>query len=174
MADESWDSIISSAGDSFNRPPEENFEFRIVRAEAVIGKNSPHYEQLKVDAKIVHGPHANKSIKTFYLVKAVGNEKRFAKFLRQLRVLGITTDTLRRENPTMAQIAQAIEERRFTGKVKHNSDAQYGDSADLEWGQMNPPNDEEDEIMEFPSVSAAESLGYGDNSAVAAADDAAF
>jgi hypothetical protein len=39
---------------------------------------------------------------------------------------------------------------------------------------MNPPNDEADEIMEFPAVSEAEALGYTDSAPAAVADDAAF
>lgn len=174
MADESWDDIIADAGDSFNRPPEDEYEFRISAAEAVRGKQSPFYEQLKVDAKIAHGPQAGKAIKTFYLVKAVGDSKRLAKFLRQLGVLGISTDTLRSEQPSMAQIAKAIENKCFTGKVKHNSDARYGDSADLEWGQMNPPSTDIEPVLSFPAISEAETLGYSDAVAVPVTDDAAF
>lgn len=174
MAGASWDEIIAEAGDGFNRPPEDEYEFRITSAEAVTGKKDPFYEQLKIEAKIAQGPQAGKSIKTFYLVKAVGDTKRLAKFLRQLRVLGISADTLRSEQPSMAQIAKAIEGRPFIGKVKHNSDAKYGDSADLEWGQMSPPSTPIEEVTAFPAIGEAESLGYDATASVAIAEDAAF
>lgn len=174
MADESWDALIAEAGDAFNRPPEDTYEFRITSAEAVRGKKEPFFEQLKVHAKIAYGPEAGKSIKEFYMVKNTSDPKKLAKFLRGLRVLGISSDTLRKENPSMAQIAKAIEDRMFTGKVKHNSDPRWGDSADLEWGQLNAPTEEMGEVTVFPAVSDAESLGYGSGDAVATDDDAGF
>ncbi len=170
MADESWDDIVASAGDSFNRPPEGEYEFVITDAVAGVGSKEPHNPNVKVSAKIASGPQAGKSIKDYYIVKSTGGAK---KFLSDLKALGITTDALLVERPTMDQIAKVIIGKTFTGKVVHKSSDRWGDSAELDWS-MRAPATGAVAVTSFPALSEGEQLGYGSGEAVAAADDAAF
>lgn len=169
MADESWDDIIAEAGDSFNLPPEGEYDFVITETEAKVSANSGN-PMIETKAKIVGGPHNGKAIKRFYIVRSV---KTARSFMNHMQAVGISVETLRDQKPTLDQIAKAIVGKPFRGKVVHKSDARWGDSAELEW-QMRAPESGAQAITVFPGVTEAETLGYGSGSAPATDDDAGF
>jgi hypothetical protein len=167
--EESWDDIIAEAGDGFNRPPEGEYDFLIEEAESKVSKSGN--PMIRVKAKITGGPQHGKAIKDFYVIRSKSQAE---KFMLHMRAVGITIDTLRDLKPTMAQLAKALEGKPFRGKVKHKSDDDFGDSAELAW-TMKPPTGGAVAVTEFAAVSEAEALGYGSGEAPAAAtDDAAF
>lgn len=170
MADESWDDFITEAGDAFVMLPEGEYDFVITEAEGKVSKSGN--PMVRVAAKVTTGPHAGKSIKDFYVLRAASQAK---KFVLHMRAMGITIETLAAHKPTMQQLAKAMEGKTFRGKVKHNSDDDFGDSVDLAWA-MKPPTGGAVAVTSFPALTEAESLGYGSGagSDVVAADDAAF
>lgn len=168
MTEESWDDIISEAGDGFNRPPEGEYDFIITDTESkVSGAGNP---MIKVESKITTGPQAGKSIKEFYVIRMASQAK---KFMQNMQAVGISVDTLREAKPTMDQIAKVMVGKPFRGKVIHKSSDEWGDSAELSWS-MKPPAGGAAAVTSFPAVTDAEALGYGSQQSVATDDDAGF
>lgn len=168
MADESWDDIIAEAGDGFNLPPEDTYDFVITETEAKV--SSAGNPMIVTKAKIANGPHQGKAIKQFYVIRTVKNA---TSFMRHMQAMGITIEVLREHKPSLDQIAKVMVGKQFEGDVVHKSDARWGDSAELSW-QMRAPKTGAIPVTSFPGVSEAESLGYGDAAAVATDDDAGF
>jgi len=168
MADESWDDFIKEAKDNYDLPPEGEYDFVIIEAEAKV--SSAGNPMIRVKAKITNGPHAKKTIKDFYVIRMASQVK---KFMMHMKAVGITLDTLTTHKPTMDQLAKVMEGKTFRGKVVHKSDDRFGDAAELSWSMM-PPAGGAAAVTSFPTISEAEALGYGSGDTVVAGDDAAF
>lgn len=167
MADESWDAFIEEAGDAFNPLPEGEYNFVVTEAEGKVSKTGN--PMVRVSAKVVDGPHAGKTIKDFYVLRMASQVK---KFVPHMKAMGITLEVLSAHKPTMQQLAKVMEGKPFRGKVKHTSSDDFGDAVELSWAML-PPATGAVAVTSFPALTEAESLGYGNDTAVAT-DDAAF
>lgn len=168
MADETWDAFIEEAGDAFNPLPEGEYAFIITDAEGKV--SSSGNPMVRVSAKVTDGPHAGKAIKDFYVLRMASQAK---KFVMHMQAVGITIETLSQHKPTMQQLAKVMIGKPFRGKVKHTSSDDFGDAVELSWA-MKPPATGAVAVTSFPDLTEGESLGYGDGTAVASDNDAAF
>lgn len=170
MADESWDDFITEAADAFNPLPEGTYDFIITETEGKVSSNGN--PMVRVSAKVTTGPQAGKTIKDFHVLRIASQAK---KFVLHMKAMGITIETLTAHKPTMQQLAKAMEGKTFRGDVKHTSSEDFGDAVELKWA-MKPPTGGAVAVTSFPTLTEAESLGYGSGagSDVVAADDAAF
>jgi hypothetical protein len=168
MADESWDSFMSDAKDALKPLPEGTYNFVITETEGKTSKTGN--PMVVVKAKVADGPEAGKAIKQFYVLRMASQAK---KFMAHMKAMGITLEVLQEHKPTMQQLAKAMEGKPFRGKVKHESDEDYGDSVELSWAML-PPEGGAVAVTSFPALTEAESLGYGSASSVATDDDAGF
>jgi hypothetical protein len=168
MAEESWDSFIEEAGDGFNLPPADTYDFVVIAAEGKVSTSGN--PMVMVEAKIASGPQAGKTIKRFYVIRMASMAK---KFMDNMKAMGITMDVLAQHKPTMQQLAAVMVGKPFRGKIKHVSDEEWGDYAELVWS-MKPPTGGAVAVTSFPGLSPAEELGYGSGASVSTADDAAF
>lgn len=167
MADESWEETIRQAGDRYNIAPEGEYEFRIEKAESTVF--STGNAGIKVDLKVAEGPEAGKSVKT---VNVVRSPKAAGLFLDHLNAVGITSDTLIEQKPTLDQIAKVMPGVQVFGSVKH-SEYRGRTQAELEWN-MRPSKYGVKPITEFPDLNEADALGYGSADTVDIDDDAGF
>lgn len=149
MADMPWDELIAEAGDRFNIAPEGEYDFTILETEATTFKSGN--AGIKAKLKVAEGPHAGKSVKTVNVVKS---PKAAGLFLRHIAAVGITPDTLREHNPTLAQIAKVMEGKRVRGTVKH-TEFRGETQAELEWN-MRAPEGGAIEVTSFPAVAAVD------------------
>lgn len=167
MADESWEDIITKAGDRYNIAPEGTYEFRIEEAESKVfnSGNSGIVAKLKV----AYGPEAGKSVKPVNIVRT---PKAAGLFLDHLNALGITPDVLMEQKPTLDQIAKIMPGIHVQGTVKH-TEYKGRTQAELEWN-MRPSMHGAKPVTEFPDLNDADSLGYSSADTVDTDDDAGF
>jgi hypothetical protein len=173
----SFADLADMAGDRFNPPPEGKYEFTIHAAEATVSKRSGN-DMIVCSLKIAEGPEAGKSIKTVYVSKPGAGTKpdkldgALRMFTRNLKAVGITLETLKEHNPTMAQIAQVMIGKTVSGPIEHE-DYQGEMQAGLK-GPMRAPSGGAIEVTGFPVLSAAQEVYGSDAGAPQIADDAGF
>jgi hypothetical protein len=164
MADKSWDELISDAGEEFNLLPEGDYQAIIRATEASVSKNSGN-QMINCTIKIAEGPHSGKSIGTVYVSKPGPGTKpeklegAARMFFRHLKAVGITTDTLKAHNPTMAQIAAVMQGKAVSVKVKH--DSYNGTESAKHQGPLLAPSGGAVAVTEFPTVAETQTVGYG-------------
>jgi hypothetical protein len=154
MADKSWDDIIADAGDDFNIPPEGKYQAVIKTAESTVSRSGN--QMVSCGITIAEGPHARKFIKTVHISKpgpgtAPDKAEGAARmFLRHLKALGITIETLKQHNPTMDQIAAVAVGKPVTVNVKH---AEWNGNVQAEHqGPLMAPASGAVEVTSFPPV----------------------
>lgn len=163
MADKSWDELINDAGEEFNLLPEGDYQAIIRTAEASVSKNSGN-QMINCMIKIAEGPHSGKSIGTVYVSKPGPGTKpeklegAARMFFRHLKAVGITTDTLKTHNPTMAQIAAVMEGKAVSVKVKH--DSYNGTESAKHQGPLLAPMGGAVEVTAFPAATATQVAGH--------------
>jgi hypothetical protein len=159
MADKSWDELISDAGDEFNLLPEGDYQATIREAVATVSKNSGN-QMIECTVKVSEGPHSGKSIGKVFVSKPGPGTKpeklegAARMFFRHLKAVGITTDTLKTHNPTMAQIAAVMQGKAISVKVKHES--YNGVEGAKHQGPLLAPSGGAMAVTEFPSVAATD------------------
>lgn len=170
MADQSWDDILTIAGDKFDILPEGSYPAVIKAAEATVSKNSGN-DMIACTVKVSEGPHAGKGVKTVYVSKPGPGTKpdkmegAVDMFMRHLKSVGITIDILRTHKPTTAQIARVMEGKAVTIVVKHTEWPKGSGELQAEnQGPLRPPASGAVEVTSFPPVMAtapaAASGGY--------------
>lgn len=173
----SFEDLANMAGDRFNPPPEGNYEFTIQSAEHQVSKRSGN-DMIVCSLKIAEGPEAGKSIKTVYVSKPGPGTKpdkmdgALRMFTRHMKAVGISLETLKEHNPTMAQIAQTMIGKTVSGPVKHE-DYQGEVQAGLN-GPMRAPSTGAIEVTGFPVMSEAQEVYGSGGGAPQIADDAGF
>jgi hypothetical protein len=157
MADKSWDELIADAGDEFNLLPEGDYQATIKDAVATVSKNSGN-QMIECTVKVSEGPHHGKSVGKVFVSKPGPGTKpeklegAARMFFRHLKSVGITTDTLKAHNPTMAQIAAVMQGRPVSIRVKHES--YNGTESAKHQGPLLAPSGGATEVTAFPSVAA--------------------
>jgi hypothetical protein len=159
MADKSWDELISDAGEEFNLLPEGDYQATIREAVSDVSKNSGN-QMITCTVKVSEGPHAGKAVGPVYVSKPGPGTKpeklegAARMFFRHLKAVGITTDTLKAHNPTMAQIAAVMQGKPVSIKVKHES---YNSTESARHqGPLLAPSSGAVEVTAFPSVAATD------------------
>lgn len=168
--EESWEDYIKQSGDRYNIAPEGDYEFRIEEAESTTF--STGNSGIKVKLKVAEGPEAGKSVKT---VNVVRSPKAAGLFLDHLGAVGISTDTLMEQKPTLDQIAKVMPGVHVHGVVEH-SEYPKGSGrmqAEIKWN-MRPSKYGVKPITEFPDLNETDALGYTSGDDVATDDDAGF
>lgn len=160
MADYSWDDILETAGEKFNILPEGEYAAVIKEATATVSKKSGN-DMVACTVKVAEGPHAGKGVKTVYVSKpgpGTTPEKldgAVNMFMRHLKAVGITFDSLKTHKPTMAQIASVMVGKRVTIKVEHEEYPKgSGDRQAANMGPLRPPAEGAAEVTSFPPVTA--------------------
>jgi hypothetical protein len=164
MADVSWDDILGTADEAFNILPEGQYQAVIRGAESKVSKKNN--EMVACTIKVSEGPYAGKGIDTVYVSRpGPGTEPdrmegAVSMFMRHLKGLGISFDTLKAHKPSMAQIARVVEGKQITIVVKHEEFPKgSGVMQAKHQGPLRAPASGAVEVTSFPPVAATASAG---------------
>jgi hypothetical protein len=109
-----WNQILKDTEEGSKPIPEGEYDVRIRDANTKTASTGS--EMIVVSVVIESGPHAGRVIITNF-VFAVANPTAMKMLLRRLTAFGITSEWLAENNPTIAQIAQALVGRTAVAQV---------------------------------------------------------
>ena len=158
-----WDVLVAKAKESgvTEVAPIGNYQVRIESAEA--GESSQKKTpQIEMRLKITEGEHAGKRPTTFHH-KIYMTENNASLFMKSMKALGITDESLVQQRPTLDQIARAIIGKTVTVKTQEAIDNRPGmnhavktdrdgnPQVEVAW-ELKPPRDGAIAVTEFPPV----------------------
>jgi hypothetical protein len=162
-----WDVLVAKAKESgvTEVAPIGTYQVRIESAEA--GESSQKKTpQIEVRLKITEGEHAGKRPTTFHH-RVYMTENNASLFMKSMKALGISDETLMQLRPTLDQIARAIIGKTVTVKTQAakrdgqvQMDRDGNPQVEVSW-ELRPPRDGALAVTEFPPVGGGAPVSSG-------------
>jgi len=116
MSTLNWSELISNAAETANYDPLPDGDYDLTVVEATQKMTQSNKVMFSIKAQVTSGPHAKRLVWD-NLVVSPENENALGIFFGKMAALGLTKDNFFNQNPTNAQIEQALVDRKFRAQI---------------------------------------------------------